>query len=70
MLILGCGKLASFFHIALSAKKEVSLPHPLLLKFQNANNRTEAYCLESKREDSFYYYYYYYCLMTRNRKKA
>jgi hypothetical protein len=25
----GCGKLASFFHIALSAKKEVSLPHPV-----------------------------------------
>jgi hypothetical protein len=23
----GCGKLASFFHIALSSKKEVSLPH-------------------------------------------
>jgi hypothetical protein len=23
----GCGKLASFFHIALCAKKEVSLPH-------------------------------------------
>jgi hypothetical protein len=27
----GCGKLASFFHIALSAKKEVSLPHPVHL---------------------------------------
>jgi hypothetical protein len=25
----GCGKLASFFHIALGAKKEVSLPHPV-----------------------------------------
>jgi hypothetical protein len=25
-----CGKLTSFFHIALSAKKEVSLPHPYL----------------------------------------
>jgi hypothetical protein len=28
-LLLQCGKLSSFFHIALSSKKEVSLPHLL-----------------------------------------
>jgi hypothetical protein len=31
----GCGKLASFFHIALSAKKEVSLPHLVYMYMTN-----------------------------------
>jgi hypothetical protein len=31
----GCGKLASFFHIALSAKREVSLPHPVSCSLQD-----------------------------------
>jgi hypothetical protein len=29
----GCGKLTSFFHIALSAKKEVSLPHSVFFSY-------------------------------------
>jgi hypothetical protein len=34
----GCGKLASFFHIALSSKKEVSLPHRTMYNVQSCGN--------------------------------